>query len=71
MARRSTKGRKFRGTKHGKGSGRWRVERRRYKKKDGTYSYYWNYRERDVRKVNGRRKVRYRKGGKGKGPKGR
>ena len=57
------------GTKHGKGKYKYRIERRRYKKKDGTYSYYWNYRERAIRKKAGRRVVRYKKGGKGKGPK--
>lgn len=57
---------KKRGTKHGKGKGKWRVENRRYKKKDGTWSYYHNYRERYVRKKGGKRRIRYRSGGTGK-----
>lgn len=61
MPRRSTKGKNFRGTKHGTGRNKWRVEKRRYKKKDGTWSYYSNYRERYVSKSRvGKRKIRYR-----------
>ena len=55
---------KKRGTKHGTGGGRWRVERRRYRKKSGKWSYYWNRRERIVRKKGGRRRIKYRSGGK-------
>jgi len=56
-----------RGTKHGRGKGKWRIERRKHKKKDGSVSHYWNYRERIVRKSSsGKRKIRYRKGGKGR-----
>ena len=49
-----------RGTKHGKGKGKWRVERRKVNGK-----WYWNYRERYIRKGG---KRRYRPGGKGRGP---
>ena len=62
MARKKTSG-----TKHGSGKGKWRIEKRTYRKKDGTVSHYWNYRERVVRKSSsGSRKIRYRKGGKGR-----
>ena len=56
---------KKRGTRHGTGKGKWRIERRRYKKKNGKWSYYWNRRERIVgRAGGGRRRIRYRPGGK-------
>lgn len=54
-----------RGTKHGKGKGKWRIERRRYKNAAGKWVYYWNRRERYIRSGG---KRRYRPGGKGRGP---
>jgi hypothetical protein len=63
---------KKRGTRHGKGRGKWRKEYRKYKKKDGTISHYWNWRERNVRVSGAKnssrgRKIRYRPGGKTRG----
>lgn len=53
-----------RGTKHGKGKGRYRKEYRKYKKKDGSVSTYWNYRERYIRKgKGGKRRITYKPGG--------
>lgn len=54
-----------RGTKHGKGKGKWRIERRRVRNASGGWTYYWNRRERYVRRSKaGKRKIRYRPGGK-------
>lgn len=62
------KRRKTKGTKHGKGKGKYRVETRSVINKAGKKVYYYNYRERTVRKKGGKRVIRYRKGGKGRGP---
>ena len=42
----------------------WRIEKRERARKDGATVTYWNFRARKSIKVDGKRKVPYRKGGK-------